>query len=112
RVLFRSRFGRDVRTPGAWFANPTSSARADEVGFANHAPGVRTFLPNLDIPLRNPNLHVVHIENDVVFRAILDDAIPRAAPQALAFRPITATARPPDVSHASLARERVSQLVA
>src|SRR5204863_2942680 len=72
------------------------TARANQVRLANDTPGIRTLLPNLDIPFGNPDLHVVHIEDDVVFRAILDDAIPRAASQSLAFRPITATARPPD----------------
>src|SRR6266566_748948 len=79
------------------------AARAHEMGLAHHAPGVGPVVANLEITLRNPNLHVVHVEDDIVFGRILDHAIPGTAPQSLRFRAIAATAGPPDVSHACLA---------
>src|SRR4029077_12747554 len=80
------------------------TAGTDHVRLADDAPRARTLVANLDVALRNPNLHVVDIEHDVVFRRILDDAVPRAAAQSLPFRAIAAAACPPDVSHASLVR--------
>src|SRR6266550_1478887 len=87
------------------------ASRTDQVRLANNAPRAGAFRANLDISLRNPNLHVVHIEDHVVLLRILDDAIPRAAPESLPFRAIAATACPPDVSHASLVRVPEWQLV-
>src|SRR5439155_1343936 len=98
----------------ATFGNDRAGVTAGthQVRLPHDAPRVGALTADLDIALGNPNLHVVHIEHHIVLLRILDDAIPRAAPEPLPFRPIAATACPPDVSHASLVRGRESPLVA
>src|SRR2546423_6076723 len=82
----------------------------DHVRLAHDAPRARPLGADFDVTPFDPNFDVMHIEHDVVLLRIFDDAIPRPAPQPLAFRPIAATARPANVSHASPAREPGSRL--
>src|SRR5260221_4972403 len=81
---------------------------AHQVWLAHHTPGAGPLAPDLEIRFWDPDLHVVHIQHHEVLRRILDDAIPGAAPESLAFRTITATTSPTDVSHASLGQGRES----
>src|SRR2546425_1361858 len=75
-----------------------------QVRLPHDAPRVRSLTADLDIAFRNPNLHVVHVEDYIVLRGTLDDAIPRPTAEALAFGALPATACPPDVRHASPVR--------
>ncbi len=65
---------------------------AHQVRLTNDAPGLGPVAADLEISLWNPNLHVVHVEDDILLGRILDDAIPRAAPESLPFRAIATTA--------------------
>src|SRR5712664_270569 len=77
---------------------------ADDVGFPNDAPVLGPVAADLEVSLRDPNLHVVHVEDHIVLGRILDHTIPCAAPEFLPLRASAAAACPSDVSHASLVR--------
>src|SRR6267143_801640 len=56
------------------------TARAYQVRLTHDAPAAGSLAADFDISLRNPNLHVVHVEDDIILGRVFDDAIPRAAP--------------------------------
>src|SRR5947208_9768394 len=85
------------------------TSRAHEVRLPHDAPPARPLAADLEVAFRDANLDMMDVNDDVLFRRILDDAIPCAAPESLPFGAIAATACPPDVSHAPPSRVRVPE---
>src|SRR3989441_10496675 len=72
---------------------------AHEMRLVHHAPALGDVLAELDVVLGNAHLHAVHVEHHPGLPRVLDDAVPRTAPQPLLLGPVAAAASPPDFGH-------------